>query len=468
MSVPRPEKLDLVVIGTGPGGEGAAMRAAKAGKRVAVVERRAQVGGSCTHVGTIPSKALRQSVAELLTVRRNPLFAALGHSVEVSFPRLLTAAGSVIDKQVRMRQSFYLRNYVEIVHGVGRFADAHTVEVVGPDGSTRLLTAPHIVVATGSRPYRPADIPFDHPRVRDSDTILSLDETPREITIYGAGVIGCEYASIFRNMGVKVQLINSRAKLLSFLDDEIIDALSYHLRDQGVVVRHNEQYERVEPQSDRVLLHLASGKRIRSDCLLWAQGRTGNTDALRLDRAGLTANSRGQLEVDGQMRTTVPHIFAVGDVVGAPGLASASYDQGRFAAGSVTGEGGDERLVADIPTGIYTDPEISSVGRTERELTADEVPYEVGHSLFRSLARAQITGQRVGMLKLLFHRETLQLLGIHCFGYQASEIVHIGQAIMSQQGEGNSLMYFVNTTFNYPTMAEAYRVAALNGLNRLC
>jgi len=463
----RPESFDVVVIGTGPGGEGAAMRAAKAGKRVAVVERRAQVGGSCTHVGTIPSKALRQSVGELLAVRRNPLFASMGHTVEVSFPRLLDAASSVIARQVQMRHGFYLRNYVEMVHGEGRFDGTHTIEVEGHDGSVRLLEAEHIVVATGSRPYRPADLPFDHPRVRDSDTILDLDETPREVTIYGAGVIGCEYASIFRNMGVKVQLINSRSKLLSFLDDEIIDALAYHLRDQGVVVRHNEQYERVEVSDDHVVLHLASGKRIRSDCLLWAQGRTGNTDRLQLDRAGLVANQRGQLEVDRCMRTSVPHIYAVGDVVGAPGLASASYDQGRFAAGSITGRG-EEELVADIPTGIYTDPEISSLGRTERELTAEGVPYEVGHSLFRSLARAQITGQQVGMLKLLFHRESLQILGIHCFGYQASEIVHIGQAIMSQPGEGNSLMYFVNTTFNYPTMAEAYRVAALNGLNRLC
>jgi len=463
----RPERVDAVVIGTGPGGEGAAMRLAKAGKKVVVVEKRAEVGGACTHVGTIPSKALRQSVSELVTMRRNPLFAALGHQADITFPKLLNAASSVIGRQVQMRRDFYLRNHVEIIHGVGRFVGPHLVEVEGDDGSLRHLEAAHIVIATGCRPYRPAEIPFGHPRVRDSDTILSLPETPREITIYGAGVIGCEYASIFRNMGVKVQLINGRSKLLSFLDDEIIDALAYHLRDQGVMIRHDEQFSRVEAGDDCVMLHLASGKRIRSDVLLWAQGRTGNTDRLQLDKAGITANRRDQLDVDEHFRTPVPHIYAVGDVVGSPGLASASYDQGRFAAGHILGVGGEERLVSDIPTGIYTDPEISSVGRTERELTADGVPYEVGHSLFRSLARAQIAGQRVGMLKLLFHRETLQLLGIHCFGYEASEIVHIGQAIMAQEGEANSLMYFVNTTFNYPTMAEAYRVAALNGLNRL-
>jgi NAD(P) transhydrogenase len=266
---------------------------------------------------------------------------------------------------------------------------------------------------------------------------------------------------------VKVNLINSRDKLLSFLDDEIIDALAYHLRDQGVVLRHNEEYERVETRPDCVVVHLKSGKKIKSDALLWAQGRTGNTDSMGLERIGLKPDSRGLLRVDELYRTELKHIYAVGDVVGYPSLASASYDQGRFAAEHiVTGEC-DGRLVRDIPTGIYTSPEISSLGRNERELTREGVPYEVGHAAFRSLARAQITGKTVGMLKLLFHRETLQILGIHCFGDQAAEIVHIGQAIMTQSGEANSIRYFVNTTFNYPTMAEAYRVAALNGLNRL-
>ena len=265
-----------------------------------------------------------------------------------------------------------------------------------------------------------------------------------------------------------MNLINNRDKLLAFLDDEIIDALSYHLRDQGVLIRHNETYERVEAGEGGVVLHLRSGKRIRSDILLWANGRTGNTHDLGLEALGIVPNGRGQLDVDESYRTRgQPHVYAVGDVVGYPSLASAAYDQGRFAATHlVTGEC-DSRLVKDIPTGIYTDPEISSVGRTERELTEQGVPYEVGHALFRSLARAQLTESRVGMLKLLFHRETLQILGVHCFGDQAAEIVHIGQAIMAQSGEANSLRYFINTTFNYPTMAEAYRVAALNGYNRV-
>jgi NAD(P) transhydrogenase len=324
------------------------------------------------------------------------------------------------------------------------------------------------MIAVGSRPYRPADIDFSHPRVRDSDTILSLERMPQTITVFGAGVVGCEYASIFRQLSVKVSLINSRDKLLSFLDDEIIDALAYHLRDQGVLIRHNEEYERVEPADDGVYLQLKSGKRIKSDVLLWAQGRTGNTAELALDNAGLTADSRGLLKVDELYRTAQPHIYAVGDVVGAPSLASASYDQGRFAATHAITGVCNAKLVEDIPSGIYTSPEISSIGRTERQLTAERVPYEIGHTLFRSLARAQITGNGVGMLKILFHRETLQILGVHCFGDQAAEIVHIGQAIMAQKGDANSLLYFANTTFNYPTMAEAFRVSALNGLNRLC
>ncbi|UJR85363.1 Hypothetical protein I5071_74430 [Sandaracinus amylolyticus] len=469
-AVPWDKEHDVVVIGSGPAGEGATMRAAKSGASVVMVERYRDVGGGCTHWATIPSKALRHAINETLRFRRNPIFASAAMNVELTFPKLLRQAEGVIGKQVEMRRGFYVRNHVEVVHGHASFVDPHTIEVDTDEvgAARRRLRAKQFIVATGSRPYRPADVDFSHPRIRDSDTILRLDHTPDSITIYGAGVVGCEYASMFRNLGVKVNLVNSREKLLAFLDDEIIDALAYHLRDQGVLIRHGEEYEKVEPVDDGVVVHLKSGKKIKSDVLLWAQGRTGNTHDLGLETVGLVADSRGQLKVDALYRTGQPHIYAVGDVVGYPSLASASYDQGRFAAGHAVLGVTDEKLVQDIPTGIYTSPEISSLGRNERELTAEGVPYEVGHSLFRSLARAQITGQTVGMLKLLFHRETLQILGIHCFGDQAAEIVHIGQAIMSQKGEANTLRYFVNTTFNYPTMAEAYRVAALNGLNRLC
>ena len=450
---------DLIVIGSGPGGEGAAMKAAKEGRRVAVVDEFAEVGGNCTHRGTIPSKALRQAVQQLMDY---------GDYRQVNYQTLLQRAESVIDRQVGMRRGFYERNEVAVLNGRGAFVDANTVTVTTPYGAQERYTAAGFIIATGARPYHPPDVDFTQPRILDSDTILSLAETPRTITIYGAGVIGCEYASIFRGLRIKVNLINTRDQLLSFLDDEIIDALAYHLREQGTLIRHNEEYERVEADKRGVTVHLKSNKQIRSDLLLWANGRTGNSDRMGLEELGIERDSRGYIVVNQAYQTEAqPHIYAVGDVVGFPSLASAAYDQGRFAATHLIFGSCDHQLVDYIPTGIYTLPEISSVGLTERELTADKVPYEVGHAFFRHLARAQITGRTTGMLKLLFHRQTLEILGIHCFGYQASEIVHIGQAIMTQPGPANSLLYFINTTFNYPTMAEAYRVAALNGLNRV-
>jgi NAD(P) transhydrogenase len=341
------------------------------------------------------------------------------------------------------------------------------VEVARARGAKETYSADAFVIATGSRPYRPKDVEFSHPRILDSDTVLNLTHNPRSITVYGAGVIGCEYASIFRGLRIKVNLINNRDKLLSFLDDEIIDALSYHLREQGVLIRHSEEYAKVEADDRGVRLYLKSNKEIQSDVLLWAQGRTGNSDQMGLDAIGIATNERGSVMVNENYQTAQSHVYAVGDVVGNPSLASAAYDQGRFAATHLIFGECEHRLVEDIPTGIYTIPEISSVGLNERELTAQKVPYEVGHAFFRHLARAQITGRTTGVLKILFNRETLRILGIHCFGSQASEIVHIGQAIMAQKGDANTLMYFINTTFNYPTMAEAYRVAALNGLNRI-
>lgn len=456
---------DVVVLGTGPAGEAAAMNAAKAGKRVAVVEASDQVGGSCTHLGTIPSKALRHAVKEIIVFNTNPMFRDIGEPRWFSFPKVLTRANNVIGKQVKSRTEYYARNRIDIYFGRGKFKGPNTIEVATEQGP-ELLGAEKIVIATGSRPYRPADIDFDHPRIYCSDTILSLNHTPRTIIIYGAGVIGCEYASIFCGLGVRVELINPGPKLLSFLDDEITDALSYHLRDNGVLIRHNESYERIESTERGVVMHLNSGKKMRADAFLFCNGRSGNTDGMGLEDVGIEANSRGQLAVKDSYQTSVEHIYAAGDVIGWPSLASAAYDQGRSVAANMYGlEGG--HFISEVPTGIYTIPEISSIGKNEAELTAEKVPYEVGRAFFKHTARAQITNEGVGMLKILFHRETLELLGIHCFGDQASEIVHIGQAIMKQEGEANSLKYFLNTTFNYPTMAEAYRVAALNGFNRV-
>ncbi|MCG7898200.1 MAG: Si-specific NAD(P)(+) transhydrogenase [Candidatus Thiodiazotropha lotti] len=459
--------FDVVVIGSGPGGEGAAMKLVKSGKRVAVIEAHDMVGGGCTHWGTIPSKALRHNIQLLRDYRRNPLFQHTHDQVQVEYSDLLKAAGKVINQQVRSRLRHYARNRIDVIHGRAGFIDTHRIEIVQPSGVSEEITAEHFVIATGSRPYQPADIDFNHPRILDSDSVLRLDTTPDSITIYGAGVIGCEYASIFCNLDVKVNLVNTRDRLLSFLDDEITDALSYHLRNQGTVIRHDEVYEQVEAVDDGVVLHCKSGKKFKTDYLLWANGRSGNTENMGLDEIGVAVNHRGQIEIDKTYATSLPHIYAVGDVVGPPALASASYDQGRFVGAQIATGSADWQLIDDFPTGIYTLPEISSIGRTERELTASKVPYEVGQASFRTIARAQITDHEVGMLKLLFHRETLEILGIHCFGEQASEIVHIGQAIMAQQGEANSLLYFAETTFNYPTMAEAYRVAALNGLNRI-
>ncbi len=458
---------DVIVIGSGPGGEGAAMGLTKAGLNVAIVEKESSVGGGCTHWGTIPSKALRHAVSRIIEFNSNPLFCRNNTSVHATFSDILGHAKSVIDKQTRLRQGFYDRNSCTLLFGTARFIDNYSIAVMQSDGTEEIYSADKFVIATGSRPYQPNDVDFLHERIYDSDSILSLKHDPRHIIIYGAGVIGCEYASIFRGLGVKTDLINTRDRLLEFLDNEVSDALSYHFWNSGVVIRNDETYEKIEGTEDGVIIHLQSGKKMKADCLLYANGRTGNTDKLNLGSVGLEADSRGQLKVNRNYQTDIEHIYAVGDVIGYPSLASAAYDQGRFVAQAITKGQAENYLIDDIPTGIYTIPEISSVGKTEQELTAAKVPYEVGRSSFKHLARAQIAGKDIGSLKILFHRETKEILGIHCFGERAAEIIHIGQAIMEQKGSANTIEYFVNTTFNYPTMAEAYRVAALNGLNRL-
>jgi NAD(P) transhydrogenase len=378
-------------------------------------------------------------------------------------------------------------------------------------GACEEFSADHFLIATGSRPYRPADIDFHHKRILDSDKLLELKFTPHSAIIYGAGVIGCEYASMLNNMGIDVTLINTRTHLLEYLDDEITDALSFYLSDLGVRIMHQEEYQRVEAVGHgedphgHVEVQLKSGKVVKADVFLFANGRSGNSDDMGLDHIHVKPNGRGQIEVNENLQVKIAldteapadvagqktgqaaivgrsprlahlsgdghkfhkHIYAAGDIIGVPALASASYDQGRFAATHIVSGQAEYQLVSDIPTGIYTTPEISSLGKTERQLTEEKVPYVVGKALFRTLARAQITGKTAGMLKILIHRETLEILGIHCFGDNASEIIHIGQAIMAQPAPNNTINFFIHTTFNYPTMAEAYRVAALNGIDRL-
>ena len=460
--------FDLVVIGSGPSGESAAFNAVKSGLSVAVIESKAYVGGSCTHLGTIPSKALRHAVRKVIQFRNNPLIDSLVAYKNHPFSDVLGKARDVISKQVYSKSVAYSRNKVTVFHGIGSFVDDDTVVVVDESSNQIVarLKSKHILIATGSRPYRPIDINFKNPRIMDSDTVLSMDFPINSIAIYGAGVIGCEYASIFSGLGISVELIDTGDRILGFLDHEISDSLSYHFRDNGVIVRHNERYEKVEGDDRSVTTHLKSGKKIKTDAFLFCNGRSGNVEHLALEAIGIVPNERGHIRVDHNYETCVPNVYAAGDVIGWPSLASAAYQQGMVASSAMMNKW-KELPPEQIPTGIYTIPEISSIGATEEQLTARKQPYEVGRSFFSELARAQISDEMTGMLKILFCPKTLKVLGVHCFGYQASEIIHIGQILMQQEGDANTLMYFVNTTFNYPTMAEAYRIAALNGLNRI-
>ncbi len=456
-------EYDAVVLGAGPAGEAAAMKLAKSGKKVVVIDPREQVGGNCTHVGTIPSKALRQSVFNLINFRRDQMFTKTMNYHQVPLNIVLAKARNVIRQQVNTHTRFYERNQIEVIHGWANFVDKNTIRIEIDENTFETITFNKAIITVGSRPYRPDILDFNHPRVFDSDKILQMDYVVKKIIIYGAGVIGCEYASIFTGLGYKVDLINNQNQLLSYLDSEISDAIAHDFRQFGVVIRSNEEIDHLETHDDCVILHLKSGKKIKSDAILWSNGRSGNTEGLNLECLGLEANSRGQLKVNDTYCTEVENIYAAGDVIGWPSLASAAYDQGRCAAAFMVGDR-DAEPVSSVPTGIYTIPEISCIGKTEQELTDAKVPYEVGQAFFKHLARAQIIGERSGVLKILFHRETLEILGIHCYGNHASEIIHIGQAVMKCNA---TLEYFVNTTFNYPTMAEAYRVAALNGLNRV-
>ncbi|HEY6576065.1 MAG TPA: Si-specific NAD(P)(+) transhydrogenase [Mycobacterium sp.] len=458
-------EYDLVVIGSGPGGQKAAVAASKLGKTVAVIERGWMLGGVCVNTGTIPSKTLREAVVYLTGMSQRELYGASYRVKDkITTEDLHLRTAHVITKEVDVVRAQLMRNKIDLFTGHGRFLDPHTIVVDNDrDAERTTVTGDYIVIATGTKPARPEGIEFDDERVLDSDGILGLKKVPSSMVVIGAGVIGIEYASIFAALGTKVTVVEKRESMLDFCDTEIVEALRFHLRDSAVTFRFGEEVTGVQIGSSMTLTTLASGKRIAADTVMYSAGRQGLTASLDLAAAGLETDHRGRLVVDHQYRTSVEHIFAVGDVIGFPALAATSMDQGRLAAYHAFGEPAKD-MTALQPIGIYTIPEVSYVGATENELTRDAVPYEFGVSRYRELARGQIAGDSHGMLKLLVCTDDRKLLGVHIFGSNATELVHIGQAVM---GCGGTIDYLIDAVFNYPTFSEAYKVAALDVMNKL-
>jgi NAD(P) transhydrogenase len=454
---------DLVVIGTGPAGQKAAVQAAKLGKRVLAIEKGGRVGGVCVHSGTIPSKALREAVLLLAGLRERRVRGVRVTLTEtLGIEELLAHTESIVATETAIVRDQLHRNGVELVYGTAQFEGPNHVRVVS-DHSEGVYTGQRIIIATGALPLRPPEIPFDGDRVLDSETVLSLQRIPKKLVVIGAGVIGVEYACMFAALGSKVVLLDRRRELLKFLDREIVDALSYQLWSKAVHLRLGENLAGVERRGPEVVVRLASGEEVSGDTILYVLGRVAATESLSLEKAGLAAGGGGQLKVDSSFRTEVPHIFAVGDVIGFPSLASTSMEQGRLAACQAFGVSA-ESFPELLPYGIYTIPEISTVGRSEGDLRREGIPCASGRAHYREIARGQLVGDADGLLKLLFHRETRKLLGVHSIGEGSAELIHIGQAVLAF---GGSVDYFVSNVFNYPTFAECYRVAALDGINRL-
>ena len=455
--------FDLLVIGSGPAGQKAAIQAAKAGRKVAIVERRSTVGGVCVNTGTIPSKTFREAVLYLTGITQRSMY---GQSYrlksQVTIDDLFWRTQHVIEQEIDVVRDQLVRNGVTLLEGTAEFVDPHTV-AIPDDGKTHLVSARHIVIATGTKPARPHTVEFDDRRIIDSDGILRLDAIPRSLVVVGGGVIGIEYAAMFAALRTRVTVIERGKRLLPFVDAQIVEALQYHLRELNVTFHLGEEVVSVETLDESTVTELASGKTILADHVLYSAGRQGAVSSLRLENAGLEADERGRIAVDDRYRTRVPHIYAVGDVIGFPSLASTSAEQGRLAACDACGIEG--RSIGELlPIGIYTIPEISFVGRTEEELTTHAVPYEIGIAHYRELARGQILGDHYGLLKLLVEQGTGRILGVHVFGTSATELVHIGQAFMAA---GATVDHVVDTVFNYPTLAEAYKVAALDVLNKM-
>ena len=456
--------FDLLVIGSGPGGQKAAIAAAKLDRRVAVIERPDMLGGVCLNTGTIPSKTLREAILYLTGVDQREIY---GQSYrvkdEITIADLTARTRHVVTRENDVVRSQLARNHVAIIPGTARFIGPHEAEVDDGGGRTRKVSAEKIVIATGTRPARPDSVAFDDRTIIDSDGIIHLERVPRSMVVAGAGVIGIEYASMFAALGTKVTVVERRDRMLEFCDDEVVEALKYHLRDLAVTFRFGETVASVEARPEGALALLRSGKKIPADTVLYSAGRQGMTGDLNLSAAGLTADERGRIAVGESFRTAVGHIYAVGDVIGFPALAATSMEQGRLAAHHAFGEPAAAGH-APQPIGIYSIPEISFVGRTENQLTDACVPFEVGVSRYRELARGQILGDSYGVLKLLVSPEDRTLLGVHVFGTGATELIHIGQAVM---GCGGTVDYLVDAVFNYPTLAESYKVAALDATNKM-
>jgi NAD(P) transhydrogenase len=456
---------DLVVVGSGPAGQKAAIQGAKLGKNIALVERHVALGGACVNTGTIPSKTIREAILYLTGLNQRAIY---GQSYRlkdaVSIEDIALRTRHVVEREREIIRDQLLRNHVAILDGCARFVDQHTLVIDGRDGAERRVTADSIVIATGSKPAHPPEIEFNGTTILDSDDIvLKLAQLPATIVIVGAGVIGIEFASMFAALGSKVTVVDAREGMLDFCDHEITEALRYHLRELNVVFRFGERVVKVEARGHGTLTSLESGKLIPGDVVFYSAGRQGAVTDLDLSKADLEADSRGRISVDERYRTAVPHIYAIGDVIGFPSLASSSAEQGRLAACDIFGvptSAGE----APLPIGIFSIPEISYVGKTEVELTEAMIPYEVGIAHYRELARGQILGESHGLVKLLVSPEDRTLLGVHAFGAGATEVVHIGQAVM---GLGGTIDYLVDSVFNYPTFAEAYKVAALDALNKL-
>jgi NAD(P) transhydrogenase len=458
------QAYELIVIGSGPGGQRAAIQAVKAGKRVALVEKQTAVGGVCINTGTIPSNTMREAVLHLSGFYDQSFYGANYHGKEqITMGDLNFRVQRVVENEVSVIQDQLKRNGVDLIHGLGKFIDPHHIRVENNNGFSD-LEGQFVVLATGTKPAANSKVPINGRNIINSDQILTMPQVPRTLIVVGGGVIGVEYACMFATLGVRVIIVEKRPRLLEFCDTEMVEALSYHMRDRRATMRLNEEVESVEELPDgKVAANLVSKKRIIADALLYAVGRTGNIEALNLPAAGLQADERGRIKVDADYRTSQPHIFAVGDVIGFPSLASVSMEQGRIAAARAFNL--DVHTdPAGYPYGIYTIPQISFIGKTEEQLTDADVPYEVGVAYYREIARGQISGHTDGRLKLLFHRETLELLGVHIFGEDAAELLHIGQAVFLLKGK---VTYFKDTVFNYPTLAECYKAAAFNGLNRL-